>query len=216
MSVEPDLISRPVEKFLKGMSSANWVNVASMKDQYNVYFWIGDVTINDVTAFDYGRSYTDVVLVFNVFSRRWTVFSGWNIRMGFYDDLTGDSFFGKSSGKIVKIGVGYSDVDGSTVTPISLDVIFRPENFDYPEKEKNVGQIFISGRLQGLLSSADGFEKLDSEQAHVGNMENGIAEICDGVQGKEIWVAYSESYIDTPPYIKYLIFDKIDIYDDAK
>lgn len=216
MEVEPSLISRPVEKFLKGMSSANWVNVASMKDQYNVYFWIGDVTINDITAFDYGKSYTDVVLVFNVFSRRWTVFSGWNIRMGFYDDLTGDSFFGRASGKIVKANTGYSDIDGATVTAIPMEIIFRPDNFDYPEKEKSVGQIFLSGRLQGLLSASDNCQNLDSDLAQVGNMEKGIAEICTGVQGKEIWVAYRESYVDAPPYIKELIFDKIDVYDEAK
>lgn len=216
MEVEPSLISRPVEKFLKGMDPSNWQYVASMKDQYNIYIWIGNVTINDITAFDYGKAYTDIVLVFNVFSRRWTVFSGWNIRMGFYDDLTGNSFFGRSTGKIVKVNTGYADVDGATTTAIPFEVLFRPDNFDFPEKEKGVGQVFLSGRLQGLLSVATNYSELESDLAKVGNMDSGIAEVLDGVQGKEIWVSYKESYVDTPPIIKELIFDNIDLYDDAK
>jgi hypothetical protein len=47
-------------------------------------------------------------------------------------------------------------------------------------------------------------------------MNNGLAEVLSDVVGKEFWVAYNESYKDTPPYIKELIFDKVELLDDAK
>jgi hypothetical protein len=108
----PTLISRPVQKYLDGMSSANWEYATATKDNKNVYFWIGDVTINDPLAHDYNKTYSDCVLVFNVFTRRWSVWSGLNIRTAYYDKITGLTYFGAVAGKVVKMNVNYVDKDG--------------------------------------------------------------------------------------------------------
>jgi hypothetical protein len=156
----PSLISRPVQKFLDGMDSANWTYVASTADKKCNYFWIGDVTITDPIEFDFGRTYTDVCLVWNVFLRRWTVYTGWGMRQGYYDDITGKSYFGTTSGKIFELGVLYADVDGATVTPINMEIIPHPNNWGFPEMRKNFGKISATGRLQSNMLAATSYQEL--------------------------------------------------------
>lgn len=206
---EPVVISRAIQKFLDGMSSANWEYVASGRDLESVYFWIGNVTISDPLEYDYNRTYTNVVLVYNVYAESWTVYSGWDARVWFYDKTSGLTYFGTSTGKIVKINTGYADVDGATTTPISFEIVFGAENFKYPEMEKEIGAISVVGIFNSDVLIADSYEgmlaksKLNDSKP-IGNI------IC-----KELWVGVNEEYSTLPPRIDGFICDKVELLDNA-
>jgi len=208
---EPVLISRSVKKYLDGMDSSNWTNVAGGRDLENVYMWIGNVTIKDPFAFDYGRSYTDVVLVYNVYSNNWTVFSNWNARKWYYDSVAGTTYFATSTGKIVKINTGYSDIDGATANKIQFEVIFQPINAHFLEKDKEFDQVFIIGKYSSDILIGKDYEDMKVRSA----IENEIGTANQGITCKELWVGVSEEYSDIPPRIDALIVDKINLLSDT-
>lgn len=207
---DPVMISRAVQKFLDGMDSANWEKVSAGKDLESVYFWIGDVTIEDPLEPDYGKTYSDVVLVYHIYAKTWTVYSNWDARVWFYDQLSGLTYFGTSTGKIVKINTGYADVDGSTTTPISFEVIFMPEDFGYPEKYKEVGMINVIGEYDSDILIAEDYNSLVSREA-LNQKRTGGKPTC-----KQLWVGVAEEYTSRPPRINGLILDKANLLDDAQ
>ena len=208
-SGEPVPISRVVQKYLDGMLSANWEYVAAGRDSQNLYFWIGNVTISDPLEWDYNKTYSDVVLVFNVYAQTWTVFRNWNARTWFFDETTGSTYFGTAAGKIVKINTGYADVDGETTTPISFEVVFNPQTYGYPEKEKEFGLIEVIGKYNSNVLIADDPDKMQNAMK-VGQSEGIGVQTC-----KELWVGVAEQYVDKPPRVEGLILDNVNLLDDA-
>ncbi len=70
----PEQISRiGVQDFIDAIPQANWTSVCSGTDQLNVYFFIGDVTLNRNQ--DNERAYTNVVLKFSPRDEAWSVHS---------------------------------------------------------------------------------------------------------------------------------------------
>jgi len=205
----PILISRPIQKFLDGMSNTNWVNVASGRDLENIYFWIGDVTIEDPLEHDYGKTYSNVVLVYNVYAQTWTVFDNWDARVWFFDKTSGLTYFGTSDGKIVQINTGYADIDGSTTTPISFEVIFMPEDLGYPEKDKEFGLIKVIGQYDSDVLIAGNYDELVSREA-LNQGKSGGKTTCS-----QLWVGINEEYQSRPPRIEGLILDNINLLDNA-
>jgi len=209
---DPILISQAVEKYLDGMSTANWENVAAGRDLRNIYMWIGDVTINDPFEFDYGVTYTDVVLALNVFTGAWSVFTNWNARAWAFDKDNGNAYFATAAGKIFKINTAYADVDGTTIKPIDFGLVFHPEDLGYPELYKELGKVVIGGQYQSGIRMGASSDKILQE----GQVEKIAGEANASVVGKEIWAAVYESYVDLPPRIKDFILDKISLYDERK
>ncbi len=206
---DPVMISRAVQKYLDGMDSANWEKVSAGRDLENVYFWIGDVTIEDPLEKDYGKTYNNVVLVYNVYARTWTVYSNWDARVWFYDKTSGLAYFGTSTGKIVQINTGYADVDGSTTTPIRFEVIFMPENYGYPEKDKEFGMIKVIGEYNSDILIAEDYDDLVS-QKELNQSKSAGKPTC-----KELWVGVAEEYKDRPPRIEGLILDNVNLLNNA-
>jgi len=209
---EPVMISRSMQKYLDGMSSANWSQVAAGRDLEHVYFWIGDVTIADPLEHDYGKTYTDMVLVYNVYAETWTAFTNWNARSWFYDETSGLTYFGTAAGKIVRINLNYADIDDTTTTPINFELIFMPENYGYPEKYKEFNQIYVLGKYQSDVLAGDSYDSMTGKE----QLENSQGLINEKITAKELWLGVSESYVDTPPRIEGYILDKCNLLDDAK
>lgn len=70
----PEQISRyGVQDFIDAIPSTNWLDVAAGTDGLNVYFSIGDVTLNQNQ--DNQRTYTNVVLKFSPRDQNWSVHS---------------------------------------------------------------------------------------------------------------------------------------------
>jgi hypothetical protein len=206
---EPVPISRAVQKYLDGMSTANWENVAGGRDLENLYFWIGNVTINDIFEHDYGKTYTNVVLVYNVYAQTWTVYSGWDARVWFYDETTGLAYFGTSAGKIVQINYDYADVDGTTSLPINFELIFTPEDYGFPDKYKEFPNIEVIGRYNSDILTAGDFDNMTGTE-ELNQYKSGEKVTC-----KKLWIGVNESYKDKPPRIEGYILDNVNLLDDA-
>lgn len=206
---EPVLISRAVQKYLDGMSTSNWENVAGGRDLENIYMWIGDVTINDIFEHDYGKTYSDVVLVYNVYAQTWTVYSGWNARVWFYDETTGLAYFGTAAGKIVQINYDYADVDGETSLPINFELIFMPEDYGFPDKYKEFPNVTVLGRYNSDVLVAGDFDSMEGREELNQHVSGG------SVTCKKLWVGVNESYKDKPPRIEGYILDNVNLLDDA-
>lgn len=206
---EPVPISRAVQKYLDGMSTANWENVAGGRDLENLYFWIGNVTINDIFEHDYGKTYTDVVLVYNVYAQTWTVYSGWNARVWFYDETTGLAYFGTAAGKVVQINYDYADVDGGTSLPINFELIFTPEDYGFPDKYKEFNNIEVIGRYNSDILTAGDFDNMTGKE-ELNQHVSGEKITC-----KKLWIGVNESYKDKPPRIEGYILDNVNILDDT-
>jgi hypothetical protein len=209
-SGDPILISRAVQKYVDGMSSSNWSKVASGRDLENVYFWIGDVTIDDPHEHDYGKTYSDVVLVYNVYAESWTVFTGWDARTWFYDKTSGLTYFGTSDGKIVRINYNYADVDGETTNPISMEVLFQPEDRGYPEKKKEFHSVEVIGKFSGNVLIGKSYDDVKQEKALTDKKQVGIT-TCE-----ELWIGFSESYSKVPPRIEEVVIDNVNLLSDAR
>jgi hypothetical protein len=70
----PEQISRyGVQDYIDAIPTTNWLNVASGTDGLNVYFSIGDVTLNQNQSNQ--RTYTNVVLKFSPRDQNWSVHS---------------------------------------------------------------------------------------------------------------------------------------------
>lgn len=212
----PYPISRAVDRWLRNMSSANWETVVATRDDRNVFFSIGDVTITDVMEYDYGRTYSDVVLVYNVYTQRWTVYTGWDMTCAFYDEVTNKTYFGQSDGVIVQMHVAYADVRTAGTSAIPFEVIPHPEDYGYPEKLKNWGLVAVTGRLQQKIRVAGSYKELLTKKALTAEMKNGIAELSKKQSFYELWILIAESYNKTPPIVREIIQDKVEIFDDTK
>jgi len=214
---EPIHISRPVEKYLSGMSSANFPNVAAGRDVENVYFWIGDVTISDDKEFDYNTTYSNVVLKFNVFSENWSVYSNWNARVFYFNTDDNLLHFGTSDGKIFKANIGNADIDGTTITPIQFQALLKPMDFDYPEAEKEIETVTGVGDYDWTISAGRSYEELNKPgtTAEVSRMPNdsqnavGVATIPSTVIGKQIWTEINAIYTDSRPVVRSVVFNNI-------
>lgn len=211
-SGDPVLISRPIQKFIDGMDTTNWSKVSAGKDTENVYFWLGNCTINDVHEFDYGAVYQNVVAKHNIYSQSWTIYTNWDARLWIFDESNGATYFADSTGKIFKIKEGYSDIDDTTILPIYLEVVFTPRDWGFPEKEKKVGRIIALGEFNSELQVGDSFNNLKSSNF----IEKGEANFPESIIAKDIWVALRESYTERPPRITNIIYDNVDLFDDAK
>jgi len=65
---QPQLISRRVQKWIDGMSSSFYPNVASYGDGEHLFVSIGDCTVD-------GISYNNIVLRYSIQTKEWTVYS---------------------------------------------------------------------------------------------------------------------------------------------
>lgn len=214
----PVKISGRVQKFFDGAGINSWTQASGGKDIHgNVYLWIGDVAIQDTTEFDYGTTYNDVVLVYNTKTQNLAVYDNWNARVWMYSDTTGKTFFGDDDGKVFEINVGYSDVDGTSINAINFELIFNPLDFDYPERFKEVEQIVVSGEHQLKLRAGESYETMEDVEKLKDTDGNELyGQMNQKLTVKELWYGVSQTYTSTPPYIKKVYLDNINISDDER
>lgn len=210
---DPIKISRAVQKYLDGMSSDNWEHVAAGRDEENVYFWIGDVTITDKIEYDYNETYYNVVLVYNIYSESWTIFTNWNARVFYFDKTTGKLYFGTAAGKVFEANLNYADVDGATIASIDFRVVFHPQDFGVADVEKEVGRISATGSYGWSLTAANNKSDLSKEENR-SVLEDGVANIPVAITGKKIWTKIETAYNDIPPVVEKLIFDDVKLEDN--
>lgn len=199
---DPEHISQPVNKYLSGMNPDNWSKVSTERDNSNVYFWIGDVTINEPLEWDYRQTYTDVTLVYNFLLRRWSVYTGWNATTWFRDKTNGNLYFVKSDGSIVLVDpTVYSD-EGRA---IDFQVRWAPITYGVPNLTKTIDHLFIDGSSNMNLKIGPTSKKvLASSNA----TDTGLTEIKQQIAFKKLWILAHAAYTKHPPFIEQLYIGK--------
>lgn len=196
---DPQIISRPVEKYLKAMPTDNWDNVAMGGDESKVYCKLGDITINDPLEWDYGTTYSDVVLVYNFLLERWVVFTGWDV-VGFFLDVDNNKqYFYDNLGSIMYVDpTVYSDNGAS----IHFEVAWHPVHYGVPFYRKYVDDIYIASSPGVSLAAGQSFKEL----RHFGkyDRESQGSRIRDKIEFNALCVKAMESYKNTPPFIEQL------------
>ena len=196
---DPQIISRPVEKYLKAMSPDFWDNVSMGGDESQMYCHIGTITINDPTEWDFGRTYTNVVLVYNFLIERWTMYSNIDARCFFQDTDNNKQYFANLGGDIMYMDpTVYSD-DGKS---IHFDVKWHPIHYGVPFKRKTVDDIYIASSPGVVLRAGESFKNLQ----HFAKYEDSYkgARIQGDVSFNELCVGASEMYKTAPPRIEQL------------
>jgi hypothetical protein len=100
-------------------------------------------------------------------------------------------------------------VDGATSLPITFEVIFMPEDCNYPEKYKEFGLIKVIGKFTSDVLIAEDFDGLEGK-LEFGSKRSGINPTC-----QTLWVAVREQYETKPPRVEALIIDNVNLLDDA-
>ena len=132
----PQRISRPVQAYIDGMSSANLSSVAGHAN--GQYYWcsIGDVTIGLTT-------YTNVVLRYSIATEEWAVLSYANRPTAFSQYINGTAVtvaYGETTARVLTIDSGTTDNE----TAIECELLSHPFIFGSRGLMKDVHDKFLA------------------------------------------------------------------------
>ena len=128
----PKFISRPIQRIIEGISSSFYANVNGWSDNDNIYWSIGDITIN----FDrgYTETYSNVVVRYTIDTEQWAPlqyaaeFRAMNQYISGNDTLI---VGGDTDGQVLQLNTGNSDY-GS----VAIKYILQSPEFDFKAREK--------------------------------------------------------------------------------
>src|SRR3990167_1543285 len=171
----PKLISRPVKRVTEGIASSFYGNINGWSDNENVYWSIGDITIN----FDRGftESYANCVLVYTIDTQQWSTlryaheFRAMSQYISVNDTLI---VGGDIDGQVLQIN--HSNNTDYPSTAISY-ILESPElDFSKREKKKTISEkIYVHSDIsQGALLMV----RLDyGEWKSIGSIKDIVSEI---------------------------------------
>lgn len=136
----PVRISRPIERFIKGMSASFYGDVVGVCDDDHYYCSIGDTTVDGVT-------YTNVVLVYTISTKTWTVRS-YPERIRAFANFIGTSgeygvMCGNDDGDVQEFNAGSTD-DGTAI------------QYRVKTKKLDFGAYSIEKSFSDVMSFGDG------------------------------------------------------------
>lgn len=170
----PIRISRPIQRFIDGMSSSFYASVNGWSDNENIYWSIGDVTIDWDRGFT--ETYNNVVLRYTIDTQQWAPlqyaheFRAMNQYISGTDTLI---IGGDTNGQVLQIETGNSDYSGT-----AIKYILQSPEFDFKNREytKTISEkIFVhSDRTIGAQLQV----RLDyGEWKQVGNLKDIVTEV---------------------------------------
>lgn len=135
----PVRISKPVQDFVEAIPGANWSSVAITSDDEHLYCSIGDITIGN-------QNFTNIVLVYNIGTESWDIFSYYNTFkvFGVYIDSNSipNIVGGDTDGQILQINTGNTDY-ASTPVPITWSFESNDIEFGSRANIKQLDEVFI-------------------------------------------------------------------------
>lgn len=133
------LISRPVEKWIKGISSSYYDDVFGMKQDNKILKqFVGDVTVDGVT-------YSNCEFVYNTYDQTWTVYSWYDTFTCYADHkLSGVTriYGGTTDGEVMKLAQDSDAVYADDGNPIAAQFQFTVD-LGLPSERKFVDRVLI-------------------------------------------------------------------------
>ena len=133
----PKKISRPIQRVIDGIASSFYANINGWSDNENIYWSIGDITID----FDrgYTESYSNVVVRLTIDTEQWAVLRYAHEFRALHQYISGDDTLlvgGDTDGQVIQLNHSNNTDYGGN--PIVL-ILQSPEfNFGFRERKKTI------------------------------------------------------------------------------
>ena len=127
----PIRISRPVQRFIEGMSSSFYSKVSGWSDNENIYWSIGDVTIDWDRGFT--ETYANVVLRYTIDTQQWAPLQYAHEFHALHQYISGTDTMiigGDADGQVLQIDTGNSDYGG-----VAIKYILQSPELDFKNRE---------------------------------------------------------------------------------
>lgn len=128
----PNRISRPIQRVVEGIASSFYARVNGWSDNDNIYWSVGDVTI------DWGRGFTEtynnVVVRYTIDTQQWAPLQYAHEFRAMHQYISGaDTLIvgGDTNGQVLQLNTGNSDYNGQAIT-----YILQSPEFDFKTREK--------------------------------------------------------------------------------
>ena len=170
----PIRISRPVQRFIEGMASSFYAEVNGWSDNENVYWSIGDVTIDWDRGFT--ETYANVVLRYTIDTQQWAPMQYAHEFRALNQYISGSDTVivgGDTDGQVLQINTGNSDYGG-----VAIKYLLQSPEFDFRNREyhKTISEkIFVhSDRTIGAQLQV----RLDyGDWKQIGNLKDVVTEV---------------------------------------
>ena len=152
----PIRISRPIQRIVDGIASSFYSSINGWCDQDNIYWSVGDVTVN----FDrgYTETYSNVVLRYTIDSQQWAPLQYAHSFRAMHQYISGDDVLlagGDANGQVLQFNTGNSDYNGTAIKYIlqspELDFKNRSVRKTISEKVYVHSDITVGAELQARL-----------------------------------------------------------------
>jgi len=174
----PILISRPVQKWIDGMSSSYFNEVAAIGDEKYLYVSIGDCTVDSL-------AYSNIVLRYSVNTKEWAVFSYANKFKVFaeYLDTSYKIVGGDSISKVLTI-------ESSSLSDNGTDIKFDLQSQDQIFGSRGIVKE-ISERIMGYSKNAQGIVQVkidDGDWKMIGTIQKEVEnmQIKESLKGNKM------------------------------
>ena len=195
----PQKISRPVQDIIDAIPSAYYDDVNSHSDGDNVYFAIGDITLD-------GLTYGNCVLKYSVDSQTWSLqsYPAKEPQMWLSLKLSGVTYsaFGDDDGELVVIDSGTQD--GSTV----IEYVFQTHEIELVDTIQDITGIVVhtrNAKSAKVLARVDG-----GDWKSIGSIKNDNQEIECHLRGTRFEFRISGTSISGEVEVSGLTFTDVD------
>lgn len=170
----PTRISRPIQRIIEGIDSSFYSKVNGWSDNENIYWSVGDVTIDWDRGFT--ETYTNVVLRYTIDTQQWAPLQYAHEFHELNQYISGDDTFiigGDTNGQVIQLNTGNSDY-GS----VAIKYILQSPEFDFKNREyfKTVSEkIFVhsDGAIGAELQARLDYGNWQS----IGSVKNIVTEV---------------------------------------
>ena len=170
----PKLISRPIQRVIDAIASSFYASVNGWSDNDNIYWSVGDVTINWDRGFT--ETYNNVVLRYTIDTQQWAPLMYAHEFRAIHQYISGNDVFivgGDTNGQVLQLNTGNNDYNGTAITYILQSPEF---DFNNREKRKTISEkVYVHS---DITSGATLQSRLDyGNWQSIGNLKDIVSEV---------------------------------------
>ena len=208
----PIRISRPIQKIVDGIASSFYANVNGWSDNIDIYWSIGDVTIN----FDRGftETYNNVVLRYTIDTQQWAPLQYAHEFRAMNQYISGNDTLivgGDTNGQVLQLNTGNSDYSGQAIKYIlqspEFDFGFRQFKKTVSEKIFVHSDITVGAELQARLDYG--------EWSSIGSLKDIVTEVqIQSLTARIFEFRIVDSIIGEQVKLRGMDFPTVDVYEN--